>query len=90
MDADMLKEAIALAGGPEFIAGVYYDNSGRTLFINKPFDMSMIQGNFLVIPDEDLTGIEIKTYKPIETIQTILTVTDAKNRSRLDTHYNRN
>lgn len=90
MDAEMLKEAITLAGGPEFIAGLYYDNSGRTLFIEEPFQMSMIQGNFIVVEEEDIFGIKTKTYKPIETVQTILTVTNADDRRKIDIHYNRN
>lgn len=90
MDAEMLKEAITLAGGPEYIAGFYYDNSGRTLFNDRPFEMSMIQGNFIVVTGEDLYGVVTKTFKPIETIQTILAVTDVKDRRKIDAHYNRN
>ena len=90
MDAEMLKEAINLAGGPEFVVAFYYDNSARTLFNREPFNMSMIQGNFVVTTDEDISGIQLKTYKPIETIQSILTVTDIKDRTKVDEHYLRN
>lgn len=86
----MLKEAIQLAGGPDHIVAFVYDNAGRTLFVDEPFEMSMIQGNFIVIPDEDISGVCIKAYKPIETIQTIVTVDNLEERAKIDKHYIRN
>lgn len=90
MDSNMLKQAISLAGGPEYIVGFIYDNTGRTLFIDEDFDMSMIQGEFLVIPEEDISGIEVLAMKPIETVQTIMSVKNLEDKKRIDKHYFRN
>lgn len=89
MDPNMLREAIRIAGGAEFIYGFIYDNTGRTIFKNEPFKESMIQGNFIVIEERDLYGSKVKVLKPIETIQTIIALTNKEDRELIDPHYQR-
>ena len=90
MDSNMLKQAISLAGGPQYVVGFVYDNTGRTLFIDEDFKMDMIKGEFLVIPEEDISGIEVLAYKPIETVQTIITIKNLEDKGKIDKHYFRN
>lgn len=90
MDSNMLKQAINLAGGPQYIIGFVYDNAGRTLFIDEDFRMDMIKDEFLVIPEEDISGIEVLAYKPIETIQTVISIKNLEDKKRIDKHYFRN
>lgn len=87
MDAQTLRQAISIAGGPEFIVGFIYDNTGRTLFTQKPFELSMIEGEFIKVPGTDTQGTELITLKPIETIQSIICVKKADQRHLVDTFY---
>lgn len=91
MNAEMLRSAVAILGGPEFVFGFGFDNTGRVFFSTEtPFSFDMIQGEFLVLQEEALQdNIKTISLKPIETIQTIIGVNKSDDKDIIDKHYYR-
>lgn len=88
MNAELLKEAVALLGGVDNVFSFTYDNAGRVFFNSeRPFSLDMIEGEFLKMTGASMEGLPVIELKPIETIQTIVGVEKPEDRDVIDMHY---
>lgn len=90
MNLEMLQAIIDDAGGEDNIYAFIFDNVSRHVFDKKPLRLTelLVPGTeVLKIVDQDPSKNPYTVYKPIEFIQTVITVDDASLKSKLLTRY---
>jgi len=90
MNLETLMKIIKNAGGDEYIFGFIFDNIGRKLFIDEHFnlDKCLVPGTeVLKFKESDHKGKTYYSYKPIELIQSIMTVEKVEDKKKLDRFY---
>lgn len=79
MDYTQLIQLIDANGGDDCVMAIIYDNTCRSIYSReKPFNRTEdIQNQFFIRNNEhDDRGVPFISYKPIETIQSVIFVAD--------------